>query len=129
MRRAWIPATFARVSEQKRFQILVCDGPSCGLCLGSEELLDYIHERVARSESLRGRVHAINLTCFGRCDEGPNLLVRELREGEDGELEPEIEDIEGVLGLYLGNDTKKINRILDEHCTTGQPVDDYVETY
>jgi (2Fe-2S) ferredoxin len=117
------------MTTSKRFQILVCDGPSCGLCLGSEALLDHIQRRVEASDSLRERVVAINLTCFGRCDDGPNLLVRELGEGEDGEFEPEIEDIEGVRGLYLGNDVAQIDRVLDEHCETGEPIEDFVEIY
>lgn len=117
------------MASSKRFQILICDGPSCGLCLGSEDLREYAEARISRREDLRGRVFVTNLTCFGRCDDGPNLLVRELREGEDGEREPDIEDIDGVRGLYLGNDLTRIERILNEHCATGQPMEDCVETY
>lgn len=112
-----------------RFQILVCDGPSCGLCLDSEVLLDHMQARIAASPSLAGRVHAINLTCFGRCDEGPNMLVRPLAEGEDAEREPEIEAIEQVRGLYLGMDQARVDRVLDEHCETGEPINEWVETY
>jgi (2Fe-2S) ferredoxin len=121
--------TFAAMSGPKRFQMLICDGPSCGVCLGSEALREHARARVEASEHLRGRVSVINLTCFGRCDDGPNLLVRELGPDEDGEDEPDIEDIDGVRGLYFRNTVARIDRILDEHCTTGEPLEEWVETY
>ena len=69
------------------------------------------------------------LTCFGRCDDGPNMLVRELDEDEDGSLEPDFELLEGVRGLYLGMDRARVDRMLDEHCERGQPIEDWVESY
>jgi (2Fe-2S) ferredoxin len=116
-------------AESKRFQILVCDGPSCGVCHGSEALVEHIEARVDASERLRGRVDVAILTCFGRCDEGPNMLVRELAEGEDGTSEPDFQVLLGVRGLYLGMDQAKVDRMLDEHCTTGQAIDEWVESY
>lgn len=112
-----------------RYQILVCDGPSCGLCHSSEELRDHMQARVDARDDLRARVDITQLTCFGRCDEGPNLLVRELAEGEDGSVEPDIEALEGTVGLYLENTTKRVDRILDEHVGQGRPIDDWVESY
>ncbi|PRP90880.1 hypothetical protein ENSA5_60800 [Enhygromyxa salina] len=117
------------MTTSTRFQILVCDGPSCGLCLNSEALLEHLEQRIAASDSLRDRVTAINLTCFGRCDDGPNIMVRPLAEGEDGDCEPDIDAIEGVRGLYLGMDTERIDRVLREHCEGGQPIEDWVEEY
>jgi (2Fe-2S) ferredoxin len=117
------------MATSTRFQILVCDGPSCGVCHGSEALRDHIARRLDAEPRLQGRVFVTNLTCFGRCDDGPNLLVRGLGPDQDGEQEPNIEDIEGVRGLYLGNDVARIDRILDEHCTTGQAIEDWVESY
>jgi (2Fe-2S) ferredoxin len=117
------------MATSTRFQILVCDGPSCGVCHGSEALREHIAGRLDAEPQLRGRVFVTNLTCFGRCDDGPNLLVREIGPDQDGELEPAIADIEGVRGLYLGNDVARIDRILDEHCTTGEALEDWVETY
>ena len=115
-------------AESKRFQILVCDGPSCGVCHGSEALVEHIEARVGGDERLRGRVDVAILTCFGRCDEGPNMLVRELAPGEDGTSEPGFETLLGVRGLYLGMDTKKIDQMLEQHCVNGQPLDS-AQTY
>src|SRR5690606_23800909 len=102
-------------AESKRFQILVCDGPSCGVCHGSEALVEHIEARVAGGERLRGGVDVAILTCLGRCDEGPNMMVRELAAGEDGTVEPDFERLLGVRGLYLGMNPGKIDRMLDEH--------------
>jgi (2Fe-2S) ferredoxin len=113
----------------KRFQILVCDGPSCGVCHGSERLVEYIQANVDNQAGLRGRVEVCNLTCFGRCDDGPNMLVREMAEGEEGSLEPPLEKLEGVRGLYLGMNEAKIDRMLDEHCGEGRAIAEWVETY
>lgn len=117
------------MTTSTRFQIVVCDGPSCGLCLNSEALLEHLERRIAASESLRDRVSAINLTCFGRCDDGPNIMVRPLADGEDAELEPDIEAIDNVRGLYLGMDTERIDRVLREHCEKGQAIEEWVEVY
>jgi (2Fe-2S) ferredoxin len=116
-------------SESKRFQILVCDGPSCGVCHGSEALVEHIEARVGASKRLRGRVDVAILTCFGRCDEGPNMLVRELAEGEDGTSEPDFEQLLGIRGLYLGMDQTKVDRVLDEHCTSGAAIAEWAESY
>jgi (2Fe-2S) ferredoxin len=117
------------MATSTRFQILVCDGPSCGVCHGSEALREHIARRIDADPRLQGRVFVTNLTCFGRCDDGPNLMVRPLDSDQDGEQEPGIEDLEGVRGLYLGNDVQRIDRILEEHCTTGQAIAAWVETY
>lgn len=119
----------APMSSAKRFQILVCDGPSCGVCHGSEALVEHIDARTSADPVLRGRVEVCNLTCFGRCDEGPNMLVRELAEGEEGSREPPIERLEGVRGLYLGMSEAKLDRLLDEHCAADQPIGEWVERY
>ncbi|MCA9686528.1 MAG: hypothetical protein KC457_30450, partial [Myxococcales bacterium] len=63
------------------------------------------------------------------CDEGPNMMVRPLAEGEDGSVEPDFDKLTGVRGLYLGMDEDRVRRMLDEHVGAGTPVDDWVEEY
>ncbi len=113
----------------KRFQILVCDGPSCGVCHESERLVEHIGRRLGSNPGLGARVEVCSLTCFGRCDDGPNILVRELAEREDGSVEPSIERLDGVAGLYLGMTAAKIDRVLDEHCGAERAIAEWVETY
>ncbi len=118
------------MSEAKpRFQVLVCDGPSCGLCHESAVLAEEMEAQVEADPALRGRVDITNLTCFGRCDEGPNIMVRPLDPGEDGSFEPDFERLSGVRGLYLSVDSEKVKRILSEHAGAGTPVEGWVEEY
>ena len=49
--------------------------------------------------------------------------------GEDGSVEPPIERLEGVRGLYLGMNEAKVDRMLDEHCAGGRVIVEWVETY
>jgi (2Fe-2S) ferredoxin len=112
----------------KRYQLLVCDGPSCGVCLGSETLKNRAIARTQSDPALGERLTVLDLTCFGRCDDGPNMMVREVAEGEDPELEPEPEDLDGVQGLYTGVDEGKLDAILDRHVAKDEPLDG-VEVY
>ena len=113
----------------RRLQILVCDGPSCGITHESDQLVEHIEARLAADASLNGRVFVTNLTCFGRCDEGPNLLIRPLGDGEDAHEEPEFELLDGVEGLYIGMDEARVDRVLTEHCGGGTPIREWVESY
>lgn len=118
------------MTERKRFQILVCDGPSCGITHESETLVEHIEGRLDKKEAaLEGRAECAALTCFGRCDEGPNLMIRELAPGEDGSTEPDFDLLYGVRGLYLGVDQAKVDRILDSHVAKDEAVEEWVESY
>lgn len=112
-----------------RYQIHVCDGPSCGVTHDSDALVDRLREKIEGSEGLRGRVGVRCYTCFGRCDEGPNVFVQTLAEGEDGDQEPEFEVLESQRGFYPGVDDERMARVLDEHCGAGRVVDDLVDDY
>ena len=112
----------------RRYQLLVCDGPSCGVCLCSENLKEAALARIAGEPALAERLTVFDLTCFGRCDDGPNMMVRELPAGEDREIEPDHDDLQGVRGLYTGVDEGRLTRILDEHVLEDRPLDD-VETW
>lgn len=117
----------ASESAPRRFQILVCDGPSCGVTHESERFKAQIAARRDADPGLAERVSCVDFTCFGFCDDGPNLLVRELAPGEHPWKEPKPGAIEGVRGLYLGNDEAKVDRILDEHVLRGAPLPDVRE--
>ena len=71
-----------RPRSSHRFQILLCEGPSCGITHESESLKYHLAGKIAADADLRGRVTVIDYMCFGRCSEGPNLFVRRLAPGE-----------------------------------------------
>ncbi len=112
-----------------RFCLLVCDGPSCGVTHDSDRLLHLAQRTVAERAELRERVAVRNYTCFGRCDDGPNVFVLELPPGGDPNDDPSFESLETQRGFYPGIDAAKLARVIDGHCTTGDPLADLVEPY
>ena len=119
------PATRTR----QRFQILVCDGPSCGITHESETLKHQLAARVAADPALQGRVDVVDYMCFGRCSEGPNMFVRRLEPTEPGNAEPDSTAFDRERGFYPGMDAAKCERVLAEHCDAGEPIADLVEDY
>jgi len=114
---------------RQRFQILVCDGPSCGVTHESEALRRQLAARVAADPDLRGRVHVVDYMCFGRCSEGPNMFVRQLGPTDPAGAEPDSTAFDRERGFYPGMDPEKCERLLSEHCVTGEPIADLVDDY
>jgi (2Fe-2S) ferredoxin len=59
----------------KRYRVVVCRGPECGERRGSASLHDCF-QREVKSLGLEGQVEMGWQACFGRCRQGPNVLVR-----------------------------------------------------
>ena len=110
----------------RRFQILVCEGPSCGITHESERLVQLLRRTIAADPALAPRVHVAVFDCFGRCGEGPNLFVRPLAPSEDGEEEPR--EVSGP-GFYPGVTEDRARVILERHAGAGTPVAEWVEDY
>jgi (2Fe-2S) ferredoxin len=115
--------------SSQRFCIWVCDGPSCGITHESERLVEILRARIDGDADLRSRVSVHDYTCYGRCDDGPNMFVHAVLPGEDPEDEPEGDVLESERGFYPGMNEKKIVRVLEEHCGQGRVVDDLVDDY
>jgi (2Fe-2S) ferredoxin len=114
---------------RQRLQILVCDGPSCGVTHESEVLKELLVAGVAADPELTGRVHVVDYMCFGRCSEGPNMFVRKLGPQERAEAEPDATAFSAERGFYPGMDAEKCRRVLALHCKTGVAVADLVDDY
>ena len=115
--------------SSRHFRIRVCDGPSCGVTHGSEALHDKLAAAIEADPELAGRVGVCYFTCYGRCDDGPNLFVHELEEGDDPDDEPDDDVLESQRGFYPGMTEEKALRILAEHCKAGKVVEDLVDDY
>lgn len=113
----------------QRFQILVCDGPSCGVTHESECLKQLLVDRVGADPDLKARVHVADYMCFGRCSEGPNMFVRKLGPQERGDAEPESSVFNDERGFYPGMDAAKCERVLTQHCGGGLVVAELVDDY
>lgn len=115
--------------ERRRFALHVCDGPSCGVTHESERLVACLQREIERRPDLRDRV-AVNIyTCFGRCEDGPNMFVRQAASADDLYSDPDPEVLETERGFYPGMDEQKIVRVLEHHCGRGEAVEDLVDDY
>ena len=61
--------------DPKRYRVVVCRGPECGEQRGSAAL-HAAFLRHARELGLESRIEMGWQACFGRCRQGPNVLVR-----------------------------------------------------
>ena len=109
-----------------RFQILVCDGPSCGITHESDRLVTLLKAGIAADPGLKTRCYVAAYNCFGRCSEGPNMFVRPLAPDEKGEVEPR--EVSGP-GFYPGVTEEMATTILERHAGEGTPVAEWVEEY
>ena len=118
-----------RPRSSHRFQILLCEGPSCGITHESECLKHHLEGKIAADPDLKSRVHVFDYMCFGRCSEGPNLFVRRLAPGERADVEPPATAFTTELGFYPEMTEEKCDRVLAGHCGLGVPVAGLVEDY
>ncbi len=63
--------------QPRRFQITVCRGPECGDRRGSAAVADALRAALV-AHGLADRAQLGWQSCFGRCSQGPNVLVREI---------------------------------------------------
>jgi (2Fe-2S) ferredoxin len=115
--------------DSRLFQIRVCDGPSCGITHESEKLVELLEGAIQADERLRARVGVCNYTCYGRCDDGPNMFVHELACEDERHDDPDDDVLETQRGFYPGMSPEKVLRILREHCGAGEVVRDLVDEY
>src|SRR5690606_8245199 len=95
-------AMTASPPSSPRFSIWVCDGPSCGITHESERLVAKLQARIDGDDDLSARVSVHAYTCYGRCDDGPNMFVHAVTPEEDPEDEPDPDVLETERGFYPG---------------------------
>ena len=68
-------------------------------------------------------------SCFGRCTQGPNVLVRELVAGEQalGTGFAMLPGPRGATALYNRIDAERVERVVTQHVIGGQIVRDFIE--
>ena len=112
---------------KQRFRIVICRGPECGDRRGSATLHD------AFRAALGAHAATAELTwqsCFGRCTQGPNVLVRELVTGEAPSLGTGFATLpgpRGVTALYNRMDAARADRIVTEHVIGGRIARELIE--
>lgn len=113
----------------RRFRILICRGPECGDRRGSAVLHDCFRDALEANQA-RERTELVWQSCFGRCTQGPNVLVRELLTTAAPSLGTGFATAPGPRGataLYNRVDAERAARIVAQHVGTGQIVREFVE--
>ena len=105
----------------RRYKIIVCRGPECGERLGASAIYAAFHEAV-RLRGLEERAELAWQSCFGRCRQGPNVLVRPILPGE-GRFLVAAPPLAGPgVAFYSGVTPADALRIIDEHVIAGRPL-------
>jgi len=115
----------------RRFRIIICRGPECGDRRGSA-LLHEVFRSALEEHHVRDRVELVWQSCFGRCTQGPNVLVREVGQviGPAPALGTGFATPPGPRGataLYNHTDPERVERIVVEHVVGGRIVREFVE--
>jgi (2Fe-2S) ferredoxin len=114
----------------RKFRILVCRGPECGERRGSQ----VIREALYASLCQRGLLEEVQLgwqSCFGRCTQGPNVLVQELAAPRPGERQFLLATMPlgraGRSALYNGVGVCDIEDIIENHILRDRLVSRLIE--
>ena len=105
----------------RRYKIIVCRGPECGERLGSSLIYAAFHEGL-RLRGVEERAELGWQSCFGRCRQGPNVLVRPIAPGEGRFLVAAPPMAGPGAAFYSGVTPSDALRIIDEHVISGRPI-------
>ena len=113
----------------RRFKIVICRGPECGDRRGSAALHE-VFRSALEAHHARDRAELVWQSCFGRCSQGPNVLVRELVPEPAGGLGTGFATLpgpRGVTALYNRMDPERVERVVVEHVEGGRVVREFIE--
>ena len=115
--------------HDRRFRIVICRGPECGDRRGSSALHE-VFRSALEAHHARSRTELVWQSCFGRCTQGPNVLVREVLTDPPPSLGSGFATLPGPRGttaLYNRVDPARAERIVAEHVVGGQIVREFIE--
>jgi (2Fe-2S) ferredoxin len=123
-------ASHAQEPVVRRFKIVICRGPECGGRRGSAVLHD-VFQSALEAHGAREHTEQVWQSCFGRCTQGPNVLVREILTDEPpsmlGSGFATLPGPRGATALYNRIDPPRAAHIVAAHVMGGQIVREYVE--
>jgi (2Fe-2S) ferredoxin len=106
----------------KKYRILVCRGPECGEKRNSAAVHTQIGEEL-RQCALNGNEASLELySCFGKCQKGVNVLVREVRPNDNARMLLLMPTAGPGAFLYHGVRPDEARRIVEEHVANGRPL-------
>ena len=105
---------------ERRYSIRVCRGPECGDRRGSRAVYDALRNHL-EARGLAGACELGWQSCFGRCSQGPNVLVREIttagHDVDGGPVAPQR-----ATALYNGVDPVNVDEVVEQHVGLGRVV-------
>jgi (2Fe-2S) ferredoxin len=114
----------------RRFKIVICRGPECGDRHGSAALHDVFRAALV-AHGAEAHTELVWQSCFGRCTQGPNVLVREVLTGDAapalGSGFATLPGPRGTTALYNRVDRQRVVHVVAEHVVEGRIVREYVE--
>lgn len=113
----------------RKYRIVVCRGPECGDRRGSAALYD-VFRSALEAHGVREQAELAWQSCFGRCTQGPNALVRELVDAPGPTLGSGFATPPGPRGataLYNHLDAERIDRVVTAHIVGGKIARELIE--
>jgi (2Fe-2S) ferredoxin len=114
----------------RRFKIVICRGPECGDRHGSAALHEVFHAALS-AHGAQEHTELVWQSCFGRCTQGPNVLVREILTGDAapalGSGFATLPGPRGTTALYNRVDRQRVVQVVAEHVMGGRIVREYIE--
>jgi (2Fe-2S) ferredoxin len=107
----------------------VCRGPECGDRRNSREIYDVFRILLAEA-GFADRCELGWQSCFGRCTQGPNCLVREMTAATEAPsrfLFATLPGPRGATALYNHLDAVKVAEVVSEHVGRGVVVRRLIE--
>jgi (2Fe-2S) ferredoxin len=99
----------------RHYHIRVCRGPECGDRRGSPAVYGALRDAI-RGRGLVDRCELTWHSCFGRCTQGPNVLVREI-------VSPGPSPVPAAAtALYTGVDVVSVEEVVAQHLERGVTV-------
>ena len=114
----------------RRFRVVICRGPECGDRRGSAALHE-VFRSALEANGVRESTELAWQSCFGRCTQGPNVLVREILSAPPGGLTSggfaTLPGPRGATALYNRMEPGRVEQVVVQHVKGGQIVREYVE--
>ena len=113
----------------KKYSILVCKGPECG---DKRHSID-VHaamELALKTCALDGNEATLaQYSCFGKCQRGVNVLVREVKPGENSRMILLMPTVGAGAFLFHRVVPAEARQIVEEHIAGGRPLLEFTKRH
>lgn len=106
----------------RKYTILVCRGPECGDKRHSIDVFEAFQRELPRCVLNGNEVMLDRYSCFGKCQRGVNVLVREVLPTDNPMMLRLMPTSGGRATLYHRVVPAEARRILESHIARGEPL-------